>query len=76
MIAENRQEHLAERRNQLDLQINLLTEQENTKSLQLLKAIAEKLGVDPAGDPTVGILEQATQPKKVAEQIDKLEEQE
>ena len=73
MIAENRQEHLAERRNQLDLQINLLTEQENTKSLHLLKAIAEKLGVDPSGDPTVGILEQATQPKKVAEQIDKLE---
>jgi uncharacterized membrane protein len=76
MIAENRQEHLAERRNKLDLQINLLTEQENTKGLHLLKAIAEKLGIDPSGDPTVGILEQATQPEQVAEQIEKSEKDE
>jgi uncharacterized membrane protein len=37
MISENRQGRLDERRSHLDLQINLLAEQENTKMLALLK---------------------------------------
>jgi len=70
MIAENRQERIAERRSHLDLQINLLAEQENTKTLELLEKIANKLGVDPTEDPEVEVLEQATQPEKLAKQID------
>ena len=70
MISQNRQGRLADRRNYLDLQINLLAEQENTKMLQLLKGIAEKLGVDPTKDPEVEVLEQATRPEKLVEQID------
>ncbi len=70
MIAENRQEHLTERRSHLDLQINLLSEQENTKMLELLEKIAKKVGVDPSQDPDVAVLEQATRPEKLAEQID------
>jgi uncharacterized membrane protein len=34
----------------LDLQINLLAEQENTKMMTLLRLIAEKLEVEEAGD--------------------------
>ena len=60
-----------ERRSHLDLQINLLAEQENTKMLWLLKEIAQKLGVDLAQDPHVEVLEQATRPDKLLEQIDK-----
>jgi uncharacterized membrane protein len=70
MISENRQGRIDERRSHLDLQINLLAEQENTKMLQLLKGIAEKLGVDPTKDPDVEVLEQATRPEKLVEQID------
>ena len=70
MISENRQGRIDERRSHLDLQINLLAEQENTKMLQLLKGIAEKLGVDPTKDPDVAVLEQATRPEKLVEQID------
>jgi uncharacterized membrane protein len=70
MISENRQERIQERRSHLDLQINLLSEQENTKMLELLEKIAIRLGVDPSGDPTVGMLQEATQPEKLLEQID------
>ena len=70
LISENRQSRVDERRSHLDLQINLLSEQENTKMLQLLKEIAEKVGVDPSRDPSVSVLEQATQPEKLIEQID------
>jgi len=70
MISENRQGRINERRSHLDLQINLLSEQENTKMLQLLKGIAEKLGVDPSADPDVAVLEQATRPQQLVEQID------
>jgi uncharacterized membrane protein len=70
MISENRQGRMEERRSHLDLQINLLAEQENTKMLQLLEGIAKKLGVDPTRDPAVKVLEQATRPEKLVEQID------
>jgi len=70
MISENRPGRVNERRSHLDLQINLLSEQENTKMLQLLKGIAEKLGVDPSVDPNVAVLEQATRPQQLVEQID------
>ena len=52
------------------MQINLLAEQENTKTLQLLKEIAEKLGVNPDKDPNIAIIEQAPRPEKLLAQID------
>ena len=70
MISENRQQRIDERRSHLDLQINLLAEQENTKTLQLLEEIARKVGVDTTKDPHVAVLEQATRPDKLLEQID------
>ena len=70
MISENRQGRIDERRNHLDLQINLLAEQENTKMLKLLQGMARKMGIDPAADPDVEVLEQATRPEKLVEQID------
>jgi uncharacterized membrane protein len=51
LISQNHETRLSERRNQLDLQINLLTEQENTKMLTLLGRIAEKVGVKIDDDP-------------------------
>jgi uncharacterized membrane protein len=62
---------LSERRSQLDLQINLLTEQENTKMLTMLKQIADKVGVDVSQDPTVQVLEQSTRPEKLVAQIER-----
>jgi uncharacterized membrane protein len=71
LISQNEETRLAERRNALDLQINLLTEQENTKMLQMLAAIGRKLDVRFDGDPDLTVLEQATRPDKLAQQIDR-----
>ena len=70
MISENRKSRIDERRSHLDLQINLLAEQENTKMLTLLEAIAKKVGADSSEDPDIEVLEQATRPEKLAQQID------
>jgi uncharacterized membrane protein len=70
LISQNYEMRISERRNQLDLQINLLAEQENTKMLQMLDRIARKLGVSHEDDPEVRVLEQATRPDKLADQIE------
>lgn len=75
LISQNQETRLTERRNHLDLQINLLTEQENTKILQILAQIAERVGVKIEDDPTVQVLEQATRPEKLVEQIVQASEQ-
>ena len=71
LISGNRQARVDERRNHLDLQIDLLAEQENTKMLTLLKGISQKLGVESDDDPSLAVLEQATEPHKLVEQIDR-----
>jgi uncharacterized membrane protein len=74
LISQNRAAEISESRNQLDLQINLLSEQENTRMLKLLGAIAKKLGVVVSDDPSAEVLEQATQPDTLVEQIAKAQE--
>lgn len=75
MMSQNRQQRLADRRNHLDLQINLLSEQENTKMLAMLEAILKHLDI-PDGDPEVGILEESTQPDRLLQQIEACVEEE
>ncbi len=45
MISQNRQAKLSERRNHLDLQINMLAEQETTEILRLLRLLSEHSGL-------------------------------
>jgi uncharacterized membrane protein len=71
LMSQNVSSALSERRNQLDLQINLLTEQENTKMLKLLAAIGKHLGVRECDDPDLRILEEDTRPEQLARQIDR-----
>lgn len=70
LISQNYEMRITERRNQLDLQINLLAEQENTKMLQLLDRIAKKMGLYDEDDPEIQVLEQATRPEMLARQIE------
>jgi uncharacterized membrane protein len=70
LISQNHEMRVSERRNQLDLQINLLSEQENTKMLSLLERIAQKLDVCDDSDPSVRVLEEATRPDRLVEQIE------
>jgi uncharacterized membrane protein len=70
LIAQNYEMRVTERRSQLDLQINLLAEQENTKMLQLLDRMAKKMGLYEEDDPEIAVLEQATRPETLARQIE------
>src|SRR5262245_35335154 len=70
LISQNHETRLSERRNQLDLQVNLLSEQENTKMLTILERIAKEVGVSTDDDPSVQILEQSTRPEKLVDQIE------
>jgi uncharacterized membrane protein len=71
LMSQNVASMVSERRNQLDLQINLLAEQENTKLLKLLVQIGKHLGVQDCEDPDVKVLEKATRPEQLATQIDR-----
>lgn len=68
LISQNHETKLTERRNQLDLQINMMTEQENTMMLKLLARIAEKVGV-AKDDPAMEMLMEDIRPDKLVEQI-------
>lgn len=70
LISQNRSGHLDQRRNELGLQIALLSEQENTKMLEMLEAIARKVGAQEGDDPDISVLETATRPDKLIEQIE------
>jgi uncharacterized membrane protein len=71
LISQNRAAAEADRRAELDLQTNLLSEHEITRLLSLTIAIAEHLGVEEAKDPSLRELERHVAPEKV---LDKLAE--
>lgn len=50
LMAQNRSERIDQLRQEIDLQINLIAEDELTKLLCLVSKIAEKQGIDVAGD--------------------------
>lgn len=68
LMSENRQARLSERRNHLDLQINMLAEQENTEQLRLLRLLCERNGIE-ISKPEVQALEQSTDPDAITRQI-------
>ena len=74
LISQNHDTKTSERRNHLDLQINLLSEQENTKMIAMLQAIAAKVGADVAEDPHVQALSADTEPETLVQQIEAREE--
>jgi uncharacterized membrane protein len=69
LISQNHDSKISERRNHLDLQINLLSEQENTQMLVMLRAIAEKVGADLGRDDQVEALSEETKPQRLVKQI-------
>jgi uncharacterized membrane protein len=72
MMSQNRQANLSDRRNKLDLQINLLAEQENTEMLVMLRQICEKLEIPMTNNHSVKALEQNIKPETVVDQIDQI----
>lgn len=69
LISQNHDTKITERRNHLDLQINLLSEQENTKMIAMLQAIAATVGAEIPHDPHLQALSEDTAPEKLVQQI-------
>lgn len=70
LISQNYEMRVTERRTQLDLQINLLAEQENTKILELLELVAKKMGAIEHDDPEIDALAAAIRPESIVQQIE------
>ena len=71
LISQNQETRLTEQRSHLDLQINLITERENTQMLKMLQSIAVQIGAEFQEDPELVALQEATRPEKLMEQINK-----
>lgn len=71
LISQNRAAEAADRRADLDLQINLLTEHEVTRLMTLTAAIAEKLGVQESRDPTLEELQRDVAPEAVLDRLER-----
>jgi uncharacterized membrane protein len=71
LISQNHDAWIAQSRARLDLQINLLAEQENTKMLQLLTQVAAKVGVEASLDPELAALQEKANLEELFAQIEK-----
>jgi uncharacterized membrane protein len=71
LISQNRMTAAADKRADLDLQINLLAEHELTKLVALISAVAERMGVETEIDPeVVEELKQDVVPEAVLDEIE------
>ena len=73
LISQNRAQRAADRRAELDLQVSLLTEHELTRAVQLIDAVAHKLGVTVAGQTDLADVERDVDPGRVVEEIEREE---
>jgi len=73
LISQNRLGEQSEERADLDLHIDLLTEYELTRVLQMLDAIQDKLGIPNQEDPELADLEMETKPEEVLAEIERLQ---
>jgi uncharacterized membrane protein len=69
LITQNRQAHIADRRADLDIQVNLLAEHEITRLLRLSHAIAKRLNVEAEDVGELQELKQDVEPRVVLEQL-------
>lgn len=70
LMKQNRMQQKTDIRDHLNLQIDLLAEKEVTKSLQLLRAIAAKVGVDQMEDAELDEMANTTSVDLLAAQIE------
>ena len=73
LISQNRMGELSEQRADLDLHIDLLTEYELTRVLQMLRAIQEKMGIADEEDEELSDLEMETKPEAVLAEIERMQ---
>ena len=70
LISQNRMAAAADKRADLDLQINLLAEHELTKMAEMIAAIMVRLDVKTASDPEIEEIKKDVAPEAVLDQIE------
>ncbi len=75
LISQNRMSEIGERRAEVDLQINLLDEKETTRMLQIVDAIAMKVGADVKRDAELEDLKREVTPEDVLARVEEEERQ-
>ncbi len=73
LISQNRSAAEADRRADLDLQMDLLTEHELTRVIKMLDEIQDKLGIENASDMELPDLEKDVHPEDVLAEIDRIQ---
>jgi uncharacterized membrane protein len=73
LISQNRLSVEADRRADLDLQIDLLAEYELTRILRMLDAIQDKLGIENDSDKELTDLEKRVHPEDVLAEIGRIQ---
>jgi uncharacterized membrane protein len=69
LMSQNRTGLQADQRNHLELQINLLSEDENTKMLQMLRALCEHHKLNIANDPEIHAMTKRTEIQDVLSEL-------
>jgi uncharacterized membrane protein len=69
LMSQNRSSLQADQRAHLDLQINLLSEDENTKMLQMLQALCHHHNLAIADDPEIRAMAKRTEIKEVLSEL-------
>jgi uncharacterized membrane protein len=73
LISQNRQAALADKRAKIDLQVNMLSEQENTKLIGMVAEIHRYLGIHKSDDAEVKALKEEISVNKLADSMDEAE---
>ncbi|MFP2925444.1 DUF1003 domain-containing protein [Pyxidicoccus sp. 3LG] len=76
LISQNRQAELADKRADLDLQVNLLAEHEITRLIHMVDGISAHLGVESGRDAHLEELKRDVAPEKVLEELEKVDRDE
>lgn len=71
LMSQNRAARISDKRSHLDLQLNLLSEQENTAMLKMLEQIGKAVGAELGSGEAVRVLGEATRPEALSDQIDR-----
>jgi len=71
LISQNRMSHEADKRAELDLQVNVLAEREATMTLKILHAISKHLGLKGPASKELSALLKETQLDELADKLDK-----
>lgn len=70
LISQNRATHLFDLREEMDLQIDMITEREITKLLAMQKMITDKLGIDTSKDHVLTKMLERTDPDKIEKSLE------